>query len=132
MTADRPVVMIFNASDDTLDVVTEYLAREHLSCVRAFIREFRQGKSDLADFIRHHDPKVVIWDISVPYLINWSFLQATLKTPILDGRKLVLTTTNAARLDELVGFPTGAIEISDGAHDLERLLQSLSVVLARG
>ena len=126
------VVVIFNASDDTLDVLTEHLARAHYTCVRAFIREFRQGKRDVSAFIREHDPRVVIWDISVPYVMNWSFLQATLRTPVVQGRQVVVTTANVARLDELVGASTCAIEISEWPQDLERLLTSLNLDLARG
>ena len=131
MNAPRATIAIFNASDDTVDVLAEQL--QHLShVVRAYLREFRQGKHDIGAFIREHDPRVVIWDVSVPYYRNWAFLQKVRSTPTLEGRHLIVTTPNAAVLRDIVGGETGAIEIGDRSEDLERLLVVVSASLEHG
>ena len=127
MSNARRNVMIFNASDDTMDTLEDVLGREGYVCVRSCIRDFRRGTRDLSAFLREHDPSVVVWDISVPYGINWSFLEQSRRTstPLLHGRGLVVTTTNAARLADIVGPHTGAIEISDGQKDLQALVDAV-------
>src|SRR4051812_47440629 len=108
MASSNRTVALFNASDDTLDLLAARLATIRCHCVRSCIREFRDGTHDLKAFMRDHDPRVVVWDVSVPYYMNWTFLQNVRDTHLLDGRGLILTTTNVRRLNDIAGVTTGA------------------------
>jgi hypothetical protein len=46
------------------------------------------------------NPVVILWDLAPPYDRNWAFLQL-LRTTVLKGRRLVLTTTNKAQVERL-------------------------------
>ena len=131
MGGSRATIAIFNASADAIDVLAEHLGDES-HVVRTYIRKFREGSHDLTAFVEEHNPRVVIWDISIPYYRNWEFLQKILNTPILEGRRLIITTPNAAVLRSVVGSDTGAIELAGRSEDLERLVQAVSAALDEG
>lgn len=46
---------------------------------------------------------MIVYDVSIPYEKNWAFLRLLLDSESMRGRKVVLTTTNKQRLEELVG-----------------------------
>jgi DNA-binding NtrC family response regulator len=71
-----------------------------------------------------HNPNVVVWDVSCPYYVNWSYLQHVRSTPDFAGRVVIVTTPNVERLNDAVGAPvSGAIELVGNPHDLELLLE---------
>jgi DNA-binding NarL/FixJ family response regulator len=72
--------------------------------------------------VHTHDPAVIIYDISIPYDKNWTFLRLLLDSESMHRRKVVLTTTNKKRLEELVGA-TDAFEIVGKPYDLEMIVQ---------
>ena len=51
-------------------------------------------------FLSRHDPAVIVYDVSIPYDKNWTFLRLLLDSESMHGRKVVLTTTNKNRLEE--------------------------------
>jgi hypothetical protein len=123
----RRTVALLNASDDTMDLLSAYLAHENYDCVRAYVRDFRQGTRDLSAFLREHEPLVIVWDVSVPYRMNWAFLQKVKASGLLDRRGLVISTMNAAFLRDVAGGAEGVIEVSDSSE----ALAALSTALAR-
>lgn len=105
------VVAIVNSSEDTVDMLRQCLLDHGFtSIVTGHVRDFKTGAEDFPKFVDQHDPAVIIYDISIPYEKNWTFLRLLLDSESMRGRKLVLTTTNKRRLDELVGA-TDAFEI---------------------
>ena len=55
-------------------------------------------------------------------------MRLLLDTESMRGRKLVITTTNKPRLEEIVG-PTDAFEIVGKPYDLERIVAAVEVAL---
>ena len=116
------VIAVVNSNEDTVEMLRSCLQQHGFSSiVTGHIHDFKTGLSDFPAFVAQHDPKVIVYDISIPYDKNWTFLRLLLDTEAMRGRKVVVTTTNKVRLEELVG-PTEAIEIVGKPYDLERIV----------
>jgi DNA-binding response OmpR family regulator len=124
-------VAIFNASEDTIALLKEVLQQQHLRVVHGFIREFRSGSADMGAFILDERPDVVIWDISLPYHMNWIYFQQVQQSGALSACGVVLTTTNKARLEEIIGCSVDAIELVGKPSDLEVIVGAVRAALHR-
>src|ERR1700683_2575932 len=72
----HPVVALFNASDDTVEMVRRMLGASDFNCViGCHFADLRKGSIDFARYLEKQDPEVVIIDISPPYLENWNFFK---------------------------------------------------------
>jgi hypothetical protein len=65
-----------------------------------------------------------VWDVSIPYDENWRFVHMLMTSDQMKGRKFVITTTNKAALDSLVG-PNEAFEIVGKPYDLEAVMEAV-------
>jgi DNA-binding response OmpR family regulator len=116
------VVALFDASDDTAEMVQRMLAASGYTClVGCQFADLKKERFDFAHFLAQRRPDVVIFDISPPYLENWRFVQALRAGKAMEGRGLVLTTTNKKRLDEAVGKDSEAFEIVGKPYDLDQI-----------
>lgn len=120
----RPVVAIFNSSDDTVDLLRTALDEEGFHTVVGHITDLKRGELDLVEFIAHHAPTVIVYDISPPYDQNWTFLRLVRNAEAVKARHFVITTTNKPALDRLVG-ETDAIEIIGKPYDLRQVISSV-------
>ena len=126
------VVALFNASDDTVDMVQAMLNASGLDClIGCRFADLKKGRTDFSRYIAQHDPRVVIFDISPPYRENWSFFQTLRDAKAMDGRGLVVTTTNKKRLDEVVGEDSAALEIVGKPYDLNQIRTAIDAALKR-
>jgi len=126
------VVALFNASDDTVEMVQRMLGTSGLLClVNCRFADLRKGVVDFDGYLREHDPHVVIFDISPPYAQNWAFFRTLRDHPGMSGRGLVLTTTNKDRLDELIGADSEAIEIVGKPYDLRQIRTAIDGALEK-
>lgn len=119
-----PVVAIIDSSEDIITMLSALLASEGYQPVAAFVLDFRTGRADLAAFLRTHEPAVVIWDIALPYDVNWRYLQDVQASGVMADCPLVLTTTNKRDLEALVG-PTPTREIIGKPYDIDELLAAV-------
>jgi DNA-binding response OmpR family regulator len=131
-TPTKQVVALFNASDDTVDIVQRMLDASGFSClVACHFADLKKGTVDFSEYLRKHNPRVVIIDISPPYDENWRFFKSMRDAKAMKGRGLVLTTTNKERLDEAVGKDSMALEIVGKPYDLEQIQTAITSALRR-
>ena len=125
------VVAVVNSSEDTVEMLRECLVHHGFtSVVTGHIHDFKTGETDFPEYLRQHDPAVVVYDVSIPYEQNWTFLRLLLDSETMRGRKVVLTTTNKKRLEELVG-PTDAYEIVGKPYDLDQIVGAVKAVIGQ-
>ena len=117
------VVALFNASDDTVDMVQKLLtdSGSDQSLMWCHFADLKKGVVNFDKYIGRHNPEVVIFDISPPYDENWQFFKTMRDAPAMEGRGMVLTTTNKDRLDEVLGQDSGALEVVGRVKDLAQI-----------
>jgi DNA-binding response OmpR family regulator len=131
-TPEKHLVALINASDDTVDMVQRMLGASGFDClVGCRFADLKRGRVDFATFLSEHDPDVVIFDISPPYLQNWNYFKTLRDAKAMEGRGLVLTTTNKGRLDETTGGDSKALEIVGKPYDLDQIEAAIHAALKR-
>ena len=126
------VVALFNASDDTVEMVRRMLDASGFNClVGCHFADLKNGHIDFARYLGAREPAVVIIDISPPYEENWHFFKSLRDDTAMEGRGLVLTTTNKDRLDEVVGADSQALEIVGKPYDLNQIKDAIHSALRR-
>jgi DNA-binding response OmpR family regulator len=93
--------------------------------------DLKNGRIDFAKYLDVHQPDVVVFDISPPYSENWSFFKTLRDGKAMEGRGLVLTTTNKDRLDETVGSDSEAFEVVGKPYDLDQIKVAIHLALER-
>ena len=126
----KPVVALFNACDDTVDMVQRMLDASGFSClVGCHFADLKKGRIDFARYLETHEPEVVIFDITPPYRENWRFFKTLRDGEAMKGRGLILTTTNKKRLDETVGMDSEAFEIVGKPYDVQQITSAITAAL---
>lgn len=123
------IVALFNASDDTIDMVQALLKEgDHAqTLVWCHFADLKKGIVDVAKWLTRHNPEVVIFDISPPYDQNWKYYKTMRDSAEMRGRGSVLTTTNKDRLDEVLGSDSQALEVVGQTKDLEQIRKEIAV-----
>jgi DNA-binding response OmpR family regulator len=128
----KRVIALFNASDDTVEMVQRMLGASGFNClVGCHFSDLRKGAIDFARYMDEHQPDVVIFDISPPYKENWDFFKTLRDAHAMEGRGLVLTTTNKQRLDETAGKNSEAFEVVGKPYDLAQIEGAIHAALKR-
>ncbi len=115
------LVAVVNSSEDVRALIAETLESFGYVTVMGHVDDFKHGRTAIESFLDQHDPRVVVWDVSPPYVQNWAFVQDVINGQAGRGRGWVVTTTNKDALDSLVGRATGAIELVGKPFDLEEI-----------
>lgn len=116
-----PLVAVLNTSIETIEMLTTVMEEDGFRTASGYIVNFKRNDANLDAFFREHQPQVVIYDIAPPYDENWDFFQAqVLSKGYLPEHHYVLTTTNKAVLEKLVG-PTQTIEFVGKPFDLSEI-----------
>jgi DNA-binding response OmpR family regulator len=117
------IVALFNASDDTIDMVQKLLTESdgEQTLIWCHFADLKKGIVDFGRYMEKHNPEVVIFDLSPPYDENWTFFKTMRDARTMDGRGVVLTTTNKARLDEVLGEDSHALEVVGRPKDLGQI-----------
>jgi DNA-binding response OmpR family regulator len=115
------VVALFNASDDTIDMVQNLLTTSgsDQTLIWCHFADLKKGIVDFGRYMDKHNPEVVIFDLSPPYDENWHFFKTMRDAKTMKGRGVVLTTTNKNRLDEVLGEDSHALEVVGRSRDLQ-------------
>ena len=88
----KGVVALFNASDDTVDMVQKLLtdAANAQSLIWCHFADLKKGVVDFATYMDKNNPDVVIFDLSPPYDENWRFFKTMRDAKTMEGRGVVL------------------------------------------
>ena len=97
------VVALFNTNPDLLDIVRLGLERAGFIVVIGHVHDIRTGALDLGPFIDQHRPKVIVYDLVMPYDRNWAFMKHVREHPMMQGRQFVITTPNHGAAQAVVG-----------------------------
>ena len=123
------IVALFNASDDTIDMVQKLLTasgREQV-LIWCHFADLKKGIVNFGKYMEKHNPEVVIFDLSPPYDENWRFFKTMRDAKTMEGRGIVLTTTNKNRLDEVLGEDSQALEVVGRTLDLQQIDAAIKV-----
>ena len=120
----KPIIAVFNSSDDTVEMLRTALEGEGLHTVPGHIPDLKKGELDFVAFLEDHRPAVIVYDISPPYDTNWNFLKLVRSSQPAQACRFVLTTTNKPVLDRLVG-DNEALEIIGKPYDLDRVVSAV-------
>lgn len=132
-TPAKGVVALFNASDDTVDMVQGLLTKRNAnqSLISCHFADLKKGIVNFAKYIESHNPEIVIFDISPPYDENWRFFKTMRDAKTMEGRGVILTTTNKNRLDEVLGEDSHALEVVGRVKDLEEISAAIAAAATR-
>jgi DNA-binding response OmpR family regulator len=120
MAARIPTVAIINTSSDTIDMLRHFFEHAGFVVVSTATPNIRDGEVNLQSFIAQHKPDVLLYDIGLPYDINWRLFCHLRETAKLD-LPTVITTTNVRHVQPLAG-DTYVHEIVGKPFDLDKLL----------
>src|ERR1700720_4731812 len=117
------IVALFNASDDTIDMVQNLLTKSggDQTLIWCHFADLKKGIVDFEKYMAKHNPEVVIFDLSPPYDENWHFFKTMRDAKVMTKRGIVLTTTNKNRLDEVLGEDSFALEVVGRPYDLQQI-----------
>jgi hypothetical protein len=125
MAAKGPaVIAIVNTNPDIVWQLRLELQKLGFIVVVAHIEDIKQGTIDVENFLRDHDPRVIIYDVAPPYDENWRFLDHLRLATGFKGRRFVLTTVNTARLHDVVGSDETVYEIAGQADDIAQVVRA--------
>ncbi len=125
MVSDPPVAAVLNTSPDIVDMLRIALEQAGFVVVSLLTYQIRDGEVDLETFMRQHHPDVVVYDIAPPYEANWRLFQHVCQTPSMRSCRIVLTSTNAQRLIDLVGRSQQVYEIVGKPYDLDAIVTAV-------
>jgi DNA-binding response OmpR family regulator len=125
MPAALDVVAVFNTSEDTTDLLRTVLEQAGFVVVTAFTNKLRDSEIDFEGFMRQHRPKVIVYDIALPYEQNWRLFQHMKSSPACSGVSFVVTTTNAAQVQRVAGADLHVHEIIGKPYDLDALVRAV-------
>ena len=101
--AKAQVVALFNTNPDMLEIVRLGLERAGFIVVIGHVHDIRTGALDLGPFIDQHRPRVIVYDLVMPYDRNWAFMKHVREHPMMNGRQFVITTPNQRAAQAVVG-----------------------------
>ena len=124
------VIAVINSSEDTVEMLRTCLQQEGFtSVVTGHVTDIKRGRTDFMEFLAQHEPQVLLYDISIPYKENWNVLRLILDSEEMNGRRVVVTTTNKKVLESFVG-KTDAIELHGKPYDLQEIVKSVEAAAA--
>ena len=119
-----PVLAVINTSEEITELLTAVFRMEGFRVVAVYVPSLKRDQPDIAAFFRQHQPQVAVWDIAIPYEENWAYFQSVLHSEVGQACRFVLTTTNKAALERLVG-PTPTHEVAGKPYDLDHLVAAV-------
>jgi hypothetical protein len=95
-------VAIIDSHGDTVEMLACLLEGSGLQAIQGPPVTGNPSTVDFAGYMARHDPEALIWNIAPPYERNWGFFKLLRRIGPLEGRAVVLTTTDKRKLDSLL------------------------------
>jgi len=124
MSENRPVVAVLNNMEDLVRMFAEILRGAGYDVVTAMLADARRGEVDLVAFLKEHDPRVVIYDVSFPYAVNWTMLEGLRDRGALKERGVLVTTPNKKAMQDLLRVGD-VLEISGRPEEYSSLVEQV-------
>jgi DNA-binding response OmpR family regulator len=125
-TTHKPIVVaILNSNDELVELMRVVLEQAGFVAVTGHVDDARRGELDLINFMRQHDPKVIVYDLVPPYDRSWNYLRVLQDTEVMKNRSLVLTSVNAERAQEVVGRSKIVHEVIGRPVDLDEMITAV-------
>jgi DNA-binding response OmpR family regulator len=124
------VVVIFNTSRDTVEMLRFVLEQAGFVVVSVFTYEMRDGRIDIESLLRQHRPSIGIYDIAPPYDKNWREFQHNLTMEAMKGIKFLITTTNARHVRAVAGDGQAVNEVVGKPYDLGQIVNEVKKLAA--
>jgi DNA-binding NtrC family response regulator len=125
-------VAVLNANEDVVEMLRAVLEQAGFNTATGHVPEFKSGDQDLIEFLKTHNPDVVVYDIAPPYKQNWTFLKLVLDSDTARRRKFVFTTANKQLLREATGEDMDVYEIAEKPDNLDAILNAVKRTLNEG
>jgi CheY-like chemotaxis protein len=130
MPSATPIVAVFNASEDTVDMLIAFFEQLGWKAVGEPWPARQQLSVEVVSaFVVRHQPHVIVFDVSFPYDHNWERFREFRAAEPVGEIPVVLTTTNKHALDTMVGS-NDAFEIIGKPYDLNHLADAVNRALA--
>ena len=126
-----PTVAVFNASDDTVEMLKVLLSGRGFVAISGEVDKIKSGEIDFIEFLDTHRPDAIIWDIAPPYDRNWRFYKLVRALRPLERCASIVTTTHRTHLNELAGEAVDALEIIGKPYDLQLIVDAVERGLAQ-
>ena len=124
-----PLVAIVNSSEDIATMTARVIEDEGLRTANAYVSDLKRGEPDPSAFLVENDPRVIVYDVGLPYEESWAFLQSLEQSDAARGRRFIITTTNRAVLEDMVGVLPEQ-EVLASPFDLDDLVAVVRRALA--
>jgi len=118
-------VAVLNSNDDVVEMLRFALENTGLVVVSAHIDAIRRAEASLSDFVNEHQPQVIVYDLIPPYDRSWRFLEHLRETPNMRGRRFVITSSNAAKAEELSGGAEHVYEVVGKPYDINAIVKAV-------
>jgi DNA-binding response OmpR family regulator len=129
MADPHETLAVFNTSEDTTELLRVFFEQAGFVVVTAFTNMLRDGKVDYEAFMRQHQPKVIVYDIALPYEQNWRLFEHFRASPAARDVQFVLTTTNVAQVRKVAHTEQQIYEIVGKPYDLDLILRAVNEAL---
>ena len=113
-------LLLINSSADTIELMTDWFTALGAVVHHVRARELCSNIGDAKQLVQTIKPRVILFDLAVPYARNWTCLQYLLDNSVFDALPVVLTTPNRRALESISG-PKEAFEVVGSPHDLWKL-----------
>jgi len=124
-TATVPVVAIINSNDDVVEMLRLSFEQAGFLVVSAHADAIKRGVTNLTDFVRAHEPNVIVFDLVPPYDRSYRFVEHLRGIDALKGCQFVLTSTNPTRVHELAKTSEEVFEVVGKPYDLEQITRAV-------
>jgi DNA-binding response OmpR family regulator len=115
-------IAVINSTSDITDLLRLALEQSGFVVVTALTPEVRDGHVNFDFFMRQHRPRVVVYDVSPPYEINYRFFEHLANVPAARDTQFVLTSTNVQQVTQLGGLHHRIYEIIGTPFDIAEMV----------